>query len=139
MAFSGFLIKVGGSNGTAIPFKYMKAESYKAAPSQRLETEAKRAVTGLLYRTTVDHTATKIEFETPTINNKDLQDLLTLFRNNFTIGIERKLTIYYYNEENDNYETADVYMPDIDYEINHIDLPNNLIYYNPIRICFIEY
>ena len=28
MAFSGYLIKVGGSNGTILPMKFMKAESY---------------------------------------------------------------------------------------------------------------
>lgn len=139
MAFSGYLIKVGGSNGTVLPMKYMRHESYKITPNQRLETDAKRDVTGMLHRNTVSHTATKIEFETPIITNIDLQAMLSILRSNWTIQLERKLNIQYYNEETDSYATAACYVPDIDYNIDHIDLNQNLVFYKPIRIAFIEY
>ena len=72
MAFAGYLIKLGGSSGNELPMTYMKPESYVAEPNQRMESEAARAVTGLLHRTTVSHTATKIEFETPIMRNSDI-------------------------------------------------------------------
>lgn len=136
MAFSGYLIKIGN---TVLPMKYMKAESYKSTPSQRLETEAKRAITGLLHRTTVEHRPTKIEFETPIITNLDLQAMWNIIQANYTIENERKITIQYYNEETDSYLSAECYIPDVEYQINRIDLATNLIYYNPIRFAFIEY
>ena len=139
MAFGGYLIKVGGSNGTILPMKFMKAESYKSTPAQRMESKATRDATGVLHRTTVEHTATKIEFETPVITNRDVVELMTLFRANWTNELERRLDIYYYNEEEDDYILADVYMPDIQFPINRIDLNTNTVYYNSIRFAFIEY
>lgn len=137
MAFSGYLIKVGGSNGTELPMKYIKLEGYVITPNQRMETEAKRAVTGLLHRSTVAHTASKIEFTTPNMTNLDVDAMMTLFRNAWTNTIERKLTLYYYDMETDSYKTGDFYMPDIKFEIDHID--GNLIYYKEMRVAFIEY
>ena len=139
MAFSGYLIKIGGSAGTVLPMKYIKAESYKATPDQRLEVEAKRATTGLLHRNTVSHKATKIEFETPPMTNLDVATLNGLFQANFTDSLQRRLTIEFYNDETDSYREADCYMPDAQYNINRIDLAQNLVYYNPIRFAFIEY
>lgn len=137
MAFSGYLIKIGGSNGTELPMKYIKLEGYNITPNQRMETEAKRAVTGLLHRSTVAHTASKIEFTTPNMTNLDVDAMMTLFRNAWTNTIERKLTLYYYEMETDSYKTGDFYMPDIKFEIDHID--GNLIYYKEMRVAFIEY
>lgn len=137
MAFSGYLIKLGGSNGAEFPLKYVKLEGYTITPNQRMETEAKRAVTGLLHRNTVAHTASKIEFTTPNMTNLDVDAMMTLFRNAWTNTIERKLTLYYYEMETDSYKTGDFYMPDIKFEIDHID--GNLIYYKECRVAFIEY
>lgn len=139
MAYNGYLIKVGGSNGTQMPFKYIKLDGYNITPNQRMETEAKRAVTGLLHRTTVAHTSSKIEFHTPYMTNSDVDAMMTLFRNAWTNTIERKLTIEYYDMETDSYKEADVYMPDIKFEIDHVDNVNNIIVYKETRVAFIEY
>ena len=137
MAYSGYLIKVGGANGTQLPMKYIKAEGYDVSPNQRMESEAKRDVTGVLHRTTVAHTATKVEFNTPKMTNRDVDAMMTLFRNNWSSTAERKLTIQYYDPETDSYKEGTFYMPDIKFPINRVD--GNLIYYNEIRIAFIEY
>ena len=97
MAYSGYLIKIGGSNGNAFPFKYIKVDGYNVTPNQRMETEAKRAVTGLLHRSTVEHTASKIEIRTPYLTNLDVDDMMTIFRNAWTNTSERKLKIEYYD------------------------------------------
>lgn len=139
MAYSGYLIKLGGSNGTELPMKYIKVEGYDITPNQRMETEAKRDVTGVLHRNTVTHTASKIEFNTPCITNAEANALMTLFRNAWTNSTERKITLYYYDMENDSYKTGDFYMPDIKFSIDHIDNTRNIIYYKETRIAFIEY
>jgi len=139
MAYSGYLIKVGGSNGTILPMKYIKLDGYNITPNQRMESEAKRAVTGLLHRTTVAHTASKIEFETPIMTNDDMDTMMTLFSNAWTSSIERKLELYYYDMETNSYKSGDFYMPDIKFQIDHIDSARNIIYYKETRIAFIEY
>lgn len=139
MAFSGYMIKLSGSNGTELPMTYMKGETYKVSPNQRLESSANRAATGLLVRSTLEHTATKIEFETPPITNTDIVPLMTLLTNNMTNTLRRDITIEYYDPETDSYKTADCYMPDIDFTISRVDLTTNTIYYNQVRFAFIEY
>ena len=139
MAFNGYLIKIGGASGTVLPMKYIKLEGYTITPNQRMETEAKRAVTGLLHRNTVEHTATKIEFNTPIMTNLDVDEMMTLFRNAWTNTIERKLNIQYYDMETNTYKEAEVYMPDIKFEIDHIESNVNIIVYKEIRVAFIEY
>ena len=137
MAFSGYLIKLGGSSGNELPMKYIKAESYSITPNQRMESEAKRSVTGVLHRSTVSHTASKIEINTVPMTNSELNTMLTLIKNVWTSTAERKLTLYYYDMETDSYKTGDFYMPDIQYPISRVS--GNTIYYDSIRLAFIEY
>lgn len=137
MAFSGYLIKVGGANGTVLPMKFIKLDGYNITPNQRMETEAKRTVSGVLHRTTVAHTASKIEFNTPNITNVDLNEMMTLFRNAWTDTSQRKLDLQYYDMETDSYKTGTFYMPDVKFEIDHIH--GNVIYYKETRVAFIEY
>ena len=139
MAYSGYLIRVGGSSGTNLPMKYIKAEAYDITPNQRMEVEAKRDVTGVLHRTTVAHTASKIEFTTPTLTNADVDAMMTLFRNAWTSTAERKLNLQYYDMETNSYKTGTFYMPDIKFKIQRIDESRNIVYYGETRIAFIEY
>ena len=131
------LIKIGGNGGTVLPFKYIKVESYNITPNQRMESEAKRDVTGVLHRTTVAHTATKIEINTPVMTNLDVDAMMTLFRNAWSSVAERKLTLYYYDMETDSYKEGTFYTPDIKFTIDHID--GDMVYYKETRIAFIEY
>lgn len=139
MAYAGYLIKLGGQNGTQLPMKYIALEQYSCTPNQRMESKATRAVTGVLHRTTVSHTASKIEFTTPTLTNNDVVALNTLLQNNFTNVQERKITIQYYDMETDSYKEADCYMPDVQYQIIRVDNTNNVVWYSPVRYAFIEY
>ena len=139
MAFAGYLIKLGGSSGTELPLKYIKAEKYKVTPNQRLESEAGRAVTGLLHRTTIAQTKTKIEFDTPPIDNTQLAELNGLIFAAMTDTHRRDITIYYYDPETDSYKTANCYMPDADYSIKHLDTVNTKVFYDSVRFAFIEY
>lgn len=139
MAYSGYLIKIGGSGGTALPMQYIKLEGYNITPNQRMESEAKRAVNGVLHRTTVAHTSTKIEFNTPNMTNREVDAMMSLFRNAWSSSSERKLALEYYDMETDSYKTGTFYMPDVKFVIDHIDSAFNLIYYKETRVAFIEY
>ena len=139
MAFSGYLIKLKGGTAEELPMKYIGIESYSCTPDQRMESQATRATTGLLHRTTVAHKPVKIEFETPPMTNKDISALNTLIQGHFTDALQRKLTIEFYNNETDSYRDATVYMPDTQYKISRIDKTNNIIYYDKVRYAFIEY
>ena len=139
MAYSGYLVKIGGSNGTILPMKYIKLSSYKSTPDQRMETKAARAVTGILHRTTCSHKATKVEFETTYLTNKDVKALNDLFQGSFSNALQRKLTINFYNQETDSYRDAVCYMPDVEYTIYRIDTKTNTVHYEPVRFAFIEY
>lgn len=142
MAFNGYLIKLKAANGNPteeLPMRYMGIESYSCTPNQRMESNANRATTGLLHRTTVEHKATKIEFETPNITNTDLAQLNAMFARHFTDALQRKIVIEYYDNETDSYREATCYMPDAQYKIQRVDLVHNTIVYNHIRFAFIEY
>ena len=104
MAYNGYLIKVGGQNGTELPMKYIKLDGYNITPNQRMESSAKRAVTGELVRTTVAHTASKIEYTTPTLTNGDVDNMMTLFSTNWISASERKLKLQYYDMESNSYK-----------------------------------
>ena len=137
MAFSGYLIKLGGSSGTELPLNMVKAESYSATPNQRMESEAKRDTTGVLHRTTCSHTATKIEINTIPMTNSQWKTFFKKITDQFTVPAERKLKLYYYDNDTDGYKSGDFYMPDIQYPILRVD--GNTIYYDSIRLAFIEY
>ena len=140
MAFNGKLIELKtGNDYVTLPLKYIKAESYKITPNQRMESSANRAATGLLKRTTCTHTASKIEFNTTPLTNADVSILQNLLSNAYTDSTQRKLDIRYYNPVTDSYKTGTVYVPDIDYEIMRIDSTNKVVYYNSVRYAFIEY
>lgn len=142
--FRGYLIKLkarGNYAAEELPLKYMGIGSYSCTPNQRMESSANRATDGVLHRTTVSHTATKIEFDTPNITNEDVADLNKLLQHHMTNRLQRKISIEYYDPENDEYKSADCYMPDVQYKINSIVEGGQYgkILYTPIRYAFIEY
>lgn len=137
MAFAGYLIKLGSSSGSELPMSFMKAESYNVEPNKRLEAGNQQAVTGLTRRTTLEHTPSRIEFDTPILTNVQLAQLTTLLQNNMSSTARRDITIYYYDMETDSYRVANCYMPDIKYTIRRIE--GTKISYKPVHITFIEY
>lgn len=136
MAFNGWLIKI---NGTGLPYKYMASETYKCHPDQRMETSAKRVSTGLLHRTTCEHTATKIEWETPALWDNDMRALTAIFDAAFINIQERKLNVTYYDTWTNTHKSGTFYMPDPEMTIMKVDVTNHRILYAPMRIALIEY
>lgn len=139
MAFKGYLIKLGGENGTPLPLKFIRYETYKITPNQRMDYNSTRDSLGVLHRTVVSHTATKVEFNMPRLNNWQLEAFMKLIRQHWSNAQERKITLYYYDMEFNTYRTGQFYMPDIDFTITNVDEYQGLIWYAETRIAFIEY
>lgn len=136
MSFKGYLLKVGG---VELPLKFIRYETYKITPDQRMDLDTTRVQTGEMVRTVLDHTATKIEFETPSMNNIQQAELMKLFRDSWVDVKERKVNVEYFNTETDEYKTGVFYMPDISWTIRNIDQRLLVINYSQTRIAFIEY
>lgn len=141
MAFNGYLVKVVNQDNslTEIPLTFMRAETYKVTPQQRLEWSAERDVTGVLHRETVQNMPPKIEFKTPIMTNSMIKQLNTIFQSAYTNVAERKLTVEYYDPESDSYKRHECYMPDVDYVPLKVDKQKNIIWYNETRYALIGY
>ena len=136
MAVSDYLLKVGG---VKVPLNTIKYETYKITPDQRLDFNSTRSTDGYLHRNAVQHTATKIEYETPPMDSNKQAALMTIFRNAWTSYAERKCIVEYFDPETNGYKSGFFYMPDIQWVIRNIDVNNHIINYNQCRIAFIEY
>lgn len=134
LMYDGYLIKLGNE---IIPLNFIKVKTYIVSPQQRLETAAERDATGMLHRTTVAHTPSKIEFQTPNLRNAEVSALVDLIRRNYTNYTQRNVSVTYYNPETDSYLSGTFYMPDVQYTIYSID--GDTVMYDPIRYAFIEY
>lgn len=139
MAFNGYLIMVGGPLGAVLPLKYMRYETYQVTPDQVMDFNTTRDTTGVLHRTVLGHTATKIEFTTPRMSNTDVENLMVLLRRYWNNNREKKLALYYYDPLTNDYKTGTFYMPDINFTISNVDSQRGKIMYTETRVAFIEY
>lgn len=132
MAYQGYLIKVGN---TVFPMKYIRAETYKCTPNQRIDQDSDSDATGVLHRNVLPHTRTKVEFETPQmLRGADVLAISTLLG---LSGSRRDVTITYWDHESQSYKTGKCYVPDISYQLMR-NTGDDLVYM-PIRYAFIEY
>nr|DAK80925.1 MAG TPA: hypothetical protein [Caudoviricetes sp.] len=133
MAYQGYLIKVGN---TVFPMKYIRAETYKCTPNQRIDQDSDSDATGMLHRNVLPHTRTKIEFETPQmLRGADVAAINALL--GLAGNARRDVTIEYWDHESQGYKTGQCYVPDVSYQIMR-NAGDDLVYM-PIRYAFIEY
>lgn len=132
--FQGWLLKLGGQ-----PFsvRYIKLETYKATPNQRTEIDAYRDGDNLLHRETSPNVKSKVEFETRELPLSAMKEIRSLLNGATTSGIERKMEVQYWNDEELSYDSMTCYAPDVEYTI--VRVTKNNIFYAPIRFAFIEY
>lgn len=136
MAYAGYLIKVGGASGTIFPMKYIRAETYKCTPNQRIDQGSDSDATGVLHRTVLAHQRTKIEFETPQmLRGADVAAINGLL--GLAGSARRDVTIQYWDNESQSYKVGQCYVPDIPYQIMRATADD--LIYMPIRYAFIEY
>ena len=136
MAFNGYLISVGQYSIELEHF--IVAQSYHVS-KKVIDLNSYRDGDGILRRNALDHIPYSISFDIKRCNNTELQKFLNMIRSNFISTKERKLMLNFYNPENDDYISQEVYMPDPDFVIERIEPENNQIYYKTIQIKFIGY
>lgn len=140
-----YIVRVRQADGTwaNIPRDMIEYESYNITPDQALDLDSYRSEKGLLIRNVLDHTATKIEFNTKRCTDKDWKTVWDVISGGFTYNgrapKERTVRIQYWDPYTDTNPTANCYVPDIELHIRNIDFPNHTVNYEPIRIAFIQY
>ena len=139
MSFSGYLIKVGGAGNTyTIPLKFMRYETYQVTYNTQ-DLDSYRDADGVLHRNALTHKVGKIEFNTPTISNSEMETLLSNIRAKFINAQEKRILVTFYNPDSDAYITQEMYMPDISFKIRNVDENANTLNYSETRIAFIGY
>lgn len=137
--FNGWLIKFGD---VVLPNSFILADGWESTPNQRVEIDAYRDANVLLHRETSENFKTSL---TLNIRAMDLAEM-TAFKN--VIGLatleitskrQRRLMVTYWNDEELDYKTAVMYMPDVTYSIHIVDEAAKNIEYNSFSIELIEY
>lgn len=135
MAFEGYLMK---AFGTIFPHKYIQISTYQTTPSQRQDLDSYQDSKGNLHRTVVPHDRSKIVFKTmDNLKLAEKQEIQAFFNGAMTNARERKVTLTYWNDEDNIYKTGSFYIPDVTYPIKRI--MGNDIVYDSVEYHLIEY
>lgn len=110
---------------------------YSSTPDQRLETDADRDNTGYLHRSTLPNGKTSLVFSTHIMDLDEKIALQQIFKSGLLNFTQRKYRVTYWNDETNDYDTGEFYMPDITYKV--MDANESTILYNPITIELTEY
>lgn len=134
MAYQGYLIKI---DDWIIPKSWIKAETYSVLRSGQ-DLDSYRDADGKLHRTALEHFLTKVEFETPPLKtNTEVTEFMENIQSRYTNETEKKVNATVYIAETDSYETHEMYVSDITFQIYYAD--DEIIKYNSFRVAFIEY
>lgn len=131
--YQGYLIKV---NGEIFPNSMIRADTYTITPDQITDLDDYTDNDGEFHRNPLERTATKIEFNTPTMYERDMgifYDVLPISPSHEKTSVD----LEYYNPNSRSYKQAKVYMPDIQFPI--LQATDKNIMYGEIRLAFIEY
>lgn len=131
--YQGFLVKIGSFN---FPMEKIKADTYNATPDSRQDLDSFRDGNGVLHRSVVEHTITKIEFETMPMNESEWLYIMNGISSNYTNSREKKCRVTYYNALTGLYDVGDFYIPDI---VPSLHIKNGVVQFYPIRLALIEY
>lgn len=127
--YKGYLLR--NTSVGIIPNSFLKANGYSCTPNQQTDRNTYTDEDGVLRRDILSHVASKIEFNTPPLHLNDKIAFQKYFPNRTSIELE------YWNDETNDYETGTFYVPSITFE--YYSITDKDIFYNPIRVAFIEY
>ena len=97
--FDTYFVKViRASDNTAVPIpnKYISLTSYVSTPNQRQDLDSYQDNLGKLHRNTLDHTRSKLEWNTPPLFERELLSLQNILNSGIINSKERKLKIIHY-------------------------------------------
>jgi hypothetical protein len=138
--FDTYFVKViRASDNTAVPIpnKYISLTSYVSTPNQRQDLDSYQDNLGKLHRNTLDHTRSKLEWNTPPLFERELLSLQNILNSGIINAKERKLKIIHYCFDTHTYEQGEFYMPDITF--TPLLIRNGEVLMDKVRLAFIEY
>lgn len=110
-------------------------------PNQMQDLDSYVNGDGVLKRTVLPHSRSKIEWNTPYLTYDDKCKLVLAITNGFKYGVgvakARKIRIRYYNDWIDDYDTGTFYMSDVQFQYG--GLYHGAPMYLPIRLAAVEY
>lgn len=127
--FEGWLLKINGFDMTP----YIHAGSYKATPDQQTDVDDYTDNEGIFHRNVLPAKATKIEFDIKPVRLRDKTKIQAAFPTRTEVSVE------YWNDETNQYQTGKMYIPDITFEPYMVYREIGDVLYNPIRMAVIEY
>lgn len=127
--FQGYLLKI---EGVELPNKYIV--DYMATPDQVQDKDSYQDVEGNLHREILPHTRSKLEFQTPIMSLEEKIEFQSFFPNR---KANPKISVEYWNDEDNAYVTGYFYVPDIQFKL--LMIIGNNIQYKPFRVALIEY
>lgn len=138
--FDTYFVKViRASDNTAVPIpnKYISLTSYVSTPNQRQDLDSYQDNLGKLHRNTLEHTRSKLEWNTPPLFERELLSLQNILNSGIINLRERKLKIIHYCFDTHAYEQGEFYMPDITF--TPLLIRNGEVLMDKVRLAFIEY
>lgn len=130
MAFNGYYIK---KDGNIFPNYIIAKEGYKNTPNQRTDKDSYVDGAGGLHRTILPVQRSTVKLTT--IDEFRYSEKLII--KSFFIPRD-VVTMEYFNDETDAYETARFYVPDIEYVHKYLD-KNQKPVYSALELTFIAY
>ena len=131
------VIRVSDNTAVPIPNKYISLTSYVSTPNQRQDLDSYQDNLGKLHRNTLDHTRSKLEWNTPPLFERELLSLQNILNSGIINSKERKLKIIHYCFDTHTYEQGEFYMPDITF--TPLLIRNGEVLMDKVRLAFIEY
>lgn len=133
--YKGYLLKFGDYQ---LPNSFLN--KYPSTPNQRIEKKAFRDNTEYLNRVTSPNFKSVVK---PEIRSLSLDETI-LFESIKAHGLlnadQRKYRVTYWNRETLDYSIAEFYIPDIEYNINHIACEETgELYYDAFTLEMIQY
>lgn len=130
-------------------YEYTKIDGYVGAnnititPDIIQDLDSYRNANGLLRRKVLPYTSVKIEMNTFSMKDKEMDGLVKTLEKGMKIDdgkcneAERKMLVRYYNQLKRKYQTAYCYIPDVAF--SSYGTYGGEIIYNPVRIALIGY
>lgn len=120
---------------------FIQIDGLTITPAQMQDLDSFVNITGHLKRKVLEHTRTKVEFNTPYIIERDMDRLMAMFAKSERLPkcdvSEHKIRVRYYNPRIRDYQYMFCYVSDIEFPVG--GTYKGFILYQPTRIAFIEY
>ena len=127
------------ATGRIFPNEYINWASYDSTPNHREEIKAYRDEnTRDLTRITAAGKKTSIHFDTrPKLNLEQKMDIQNFFTSAESDPDQRRITLEFWNDEENTYKTGDFYRPNLQFKIRKIT--DDDIFYESMSMDLVEY